>query len=303
MPCFVIAIQQASEWGWSNPLTISMLATGAVLLLAFTIVEFRVQDPIVSLRLFRKRVFLGDSLLLFVAQGSLTGVSIFVVIHLQVVMGFSPEKAGIAMLPVLLPAAFMIHLAGRSYDRMGGRLPVTVGGSMITVGLGILAYGMGQQSYLVMGIGMGLIGIGVPFVQLPANTDGMSRVDSARRGMASGVLQTFRQVGSVIGLAVIGAVIATNQTTDLTSDPELSKHAHLAERSLVDRAARGNAGALKTLREEDPEVARSLAMVVSRGIETGMWTAAGFSSMIIFIGIFLLEGRPASDPEKLMHGS
>ena len=296
MPCFVISIQQASEWGWSDPLTLGMLGLGLMLLVAFAIVEFCVEDPIVSLRLFRQRVFLGDSLLLFVAQGSLTGVSIFVVIHLQVVMGFSPEKAGIAMLPVLLPAALMIYLAGRSYDRMGGLFPVIGGGILITGGLSLLAYGMGQQSYLIMGVGMGLIGIGVPFVQLPANTDGMSRVESTRRGMASGVLQTFRQVGSVIGLAAIGAVIATTQASDLKSDTAVQRHAHLAKSSILDRAARGNANALKTLREDNPQVAKSLAKVVSNGIETGMWTAAGFSSTIIFIGIFLLEGVPARDP-------
>ena len=299
MPCFVISIQQASEWGWSSPLTLGMLGLGAILLIAFIVVEFCVEDPIVSLRLFRQRVFLGDSLLLFVAQGSLTGVSIFVVIHLQVVMGFSPEQAGVAMLPVLLPAAMMIYIAGRSYDRMGGRLPVIGGGVLITGGLCLLAYGMGQQSYLIMGIGMGFIGIGVPFVQLPANTDGMSRVDSTRRGMASGVLQTFRQVGSVIGLAAIGAVIATTQTSGLKSDTSIEAHAHLAKSSILDRAARGNANALKKLRVEEPQVAKSLAKVVSGGIETGMWTAAGFSSTIIFIGIFLLEGRPATDPEEL----
>ncbi|MAJ45721.1 MAG: hypothetical protein CBC35_00155 [Planctomycetes bacterium TMED75] len=298
MPCFIVAIQQASEWGWDSSLTLGLGGLGIVMLGAFTIVEFRVQDPIVSLGLFRQKVFLGDSILLFVTQASLTGVSIFVVIHLQVVMNFSPEEAGLAMLPMLLPAAVMIYLAGRSYDRMGGRIPVIGGGVLICTGLGLLAVGMGQKSYLIMGIGMGLVGLGVPFVQLPANTDGMSRVHATRRGMASGVLQTFRQVGSVIGLAAIGAVIAATQSAQLNSDPEIAAHADLAKSSLVDRAARGNANALDKLRSEDPEVADSLAKVVSDGIETGMWTAAGFSSMIIFIGIFLLEGRPANDPEE-----
>ena len=296
MPCFVISIQQASEWGWSNPLTLGLLGFGAATLVAFAIVECKVEDPIVSLRLFRQRAFLGDSLLLFVAQGSLTGVSIFVVIHLQVVMGFTPEKAGVAMLPVLLPAAIMIYLAGRSYDRMGGRLPVTGGGVLITGGLCLLAYGMGQQSYLIMAIGMGLMGTGVPFVQLPANTDGLSRVESTRRGMASGVMQTFRQVGSVIGLAAIGAVIATTQTTQLDADAAVKQHENLAKSSILDRAARGNANALAKLRKDDPVVAKSLANIVSDGIEMGMWTAAGFSTTIVFIGIFLLEGRPATDP-------
>ena len=296
MPSLIVGIQQASEWGWTNPLTLGLCGLGALLLIAFTFVEFKVDDPIVSLRLFRQRVFLGDSLLLFVTQASLTGVSIFVVIHLQVVMGFTPEKAGIAMLPMLVPAAVMIHVAGRSYDRVGGRLPVLAGGILICSGLVLLAVGMGRQSYLIMAIGMGLIGFGVPFVQLPANTDGMSRVHSSSRGMASGVLQTFRQVGSVVGIATIGAVIAATQFSRLESDPEIARHAELARGSVVDRAARGNASALQELREKEPEVAKSLAGVVSDGIEMGMWTAALFSGTIIFIGIFLMESRPAKDP-------
>ena len=78
----------------------------------------------------------------------------------------------------------------------------------MTAGLGVLATGTGMQIYVVMAIGLGLIGMGIPFVQLPANTDGMGRVDYRKRGMASGVLQTCRQFGAAIGIAVMGAVIA-----------------------------------------------------------------------------------------------
>ena len=295
MPSLIIAIQQASEWGWGSPLTIGLISLGVLLLAGFAVLEFRIPDPIVSLGLFRMAPFLGDSLLLFVAQASLTGVSIFVVIHLQVVMGFTPDQAGLAMLPVLFPAALMIYLAGRAYDRMGGKVPVILGGMLISIGLAVLAIGMQQRSYLVMAIGMCTIGVGVPFVQLPANTDGLSRVDSSSRGMASGVLQTFRQSGAVIGLAAIGAVIAGSQAAELDRDQALRQHATLAKSSLMDRAARGNADALQELREQDPEAAKDLARVVSDGISTGMWSASGFSLSMVFIGLFLIRRGPAGD--------
>lgn len=292
MPSLIIAIQQASEWGWDSPITIGLLASGVVLLVCFAVIEFRIEDPIVSLGLFRMRTFLGDSLLLFCAQACLTGVSIFVVIHLQVVMGFSPDRAGLAMLPVLLPAALMIYAAGRAFDRMGGRVPVILGGALISVGLGALALGMDERSYLVMAIGMCTIGTGVPFVQLPANTDGLGRVDSTSRGTASGVLQTFRQSGAVIGLAAMGAVIAGTQAAELDRDPELRAHATLAESSLLDRAARGNADALRKLREEDPDTAGELARVVSDGISTGMWSASGFALSMVVVGLTMIGREP-----------
>ena len=298
LPSLIIPIQQSSVWGWGSWWTIGLLVIGLVILGAFVLRELKVQDPIISLRLFADKVFLGDSILLFITQASVTGITIFIAIHLQVVMGFTPDQAGLAMLPVLVPAAVMIHFAGRWYDRTGGRRPVTVGGVVVTAGLGVLAAGTGMQIYLVMAIGMGLIGVGIPFVQLPANTDGMGRVENAKRGMASGVLQTCRQFGAAIGIAVMGAVIAGVQKNLTGKADAESRLGGEGDRMIVAEAARGEMPKLEALRSSDPELAGVIANIVSDGIVAGLWVATILASSIIFVAVVFLENRPVSSRRK-----
>lgn len=294
LPCLIIPIQQSSVWGWESPWTLGLIILGLVILTGFIWRELKVEEPIVSLRLFADKVFLGDSILLFITQASVTGITIFIAIHLQVVMQFSPEQAGLAMLPVLIPAAIMIHFAGRWYDRSGGRKPVATGGVVVTLGLGVLAVGTGMQTYFVMAIGMGLVGIGIPFVQLPANTDGMGRVGNQKRGMASGVLQTCRQFGAAIGIAVMGAVIAGVQNNLIMNADEDSGLKGEEEQALVSDAARGELPKLEALRESNPELAGMIADIVSEGIVTGLWMATIIASSIIIVAFAFLENHSIS---------
>lgn len=303
LPSLIIPIQQSSVWGWQSPWTIGVIVLGLLILAVFVWRELKVDDPIISLRLFADKVFLGDSLLLFITQASVTGITIFIAIHLQVVMGFTPDQAGLAMLPVLVPAAVMIHFAGRWYDRSGGRRPVAVGGVVVTAGLAVLATGTGMQIYIVMAMGLGLIGMGIPFVQLPANTDGMGRVDYRKRGMASGVLQTCRQFGAAIGIAVMGAVIAGVQNGLMRKEDAGFGLVNAEQRSLAKEAARGELPKLEALRETDPELAVVIANIVSEGIVAGLWTATIIASSIIIIAVVFLENTSVSMKKKVTGSS
>tara|TARA_B100001059_G_scaffold223398_1_gene248330 strand:- start:6513 stop:8084 length:1572 start_codon:yes stop_codon:yes gene_type:complete len=303
LPSLIIPIQQSSVWGWESPWTIGVIILGLMILTIFVWRELKVDDPIISLRLFADKVFLGDAILLFITQASVTGITIFIAIHLQVVMGFTPDQAGLAMLPVLVPAAVMIHFAGRWYDRSGGRRPVAVGGVIVTAGLGVLATGTGMQIYLVMAIGLGMIGMGIPFVQLPANTDGMGRVDSRKRGMASGVLQTCRQFGAAIGIAVMGAVIAGVQNGLMKKEDAGSGPGDGEQLSLAREAARGELPKLEALRETDPELAVVIANIVSDGIVAGLWVATIMASSIIIIAFVFLETTAVSMKKSVTRNS
>ena len=298
LPSLIIPIQQSSVWGWDDPWTLGLIVLGLIILTCFVRRELRVEEPIVSLRLFGDKVFLGDSMLLFVTQASVTGITIFIAIHLQVVMGYSPDQAGLAMLPVLIPAAIMIHFAGRWYDRSGGCWPVTSGGIVVTAGLAVLAIGTGMQFYPIMAVGMGLVGVGIPFVQLPANTDGMARVENSKRGMASGVLQTCRQFGAAIGIAMMGAVIAGVQNGLIQETDRNDGFSGEKEQTLLSQAARGEMPKLEELKRTNPELAGTVADIVSEGVVAGLWMATILASSIIIVGFLFLENRSSISGEK-----
>lgn len=218
LPALILGIKQGGEWGWNAPLTIGLLAGGGILLAIFIRVELASRHPVVQLGLFRDRGFLGDALMLMITQSAVTGVTIYLGLYLQDILGFSPVRAGAALMPLMIPVLVVMYFAGRAYDRRGVRLPATFGAVVVTAGLALLAVGTSAETYWIMMLGMIAIGSGVPFIQVPSNTDGMSRVGAERRGMASGVLQTFRQTGSVVGLALLAAVIAATGGPETAND-------------------------------------------------------------------------------------
>ena len=262
LPALTLGIKQGNDLGWFSTESIALLGGGLLMLFAFVVTEVRTEHPIVQIRLFKNRAFLGDALMLMLTQASVTGVMIYMGLYLQSVMGFSPARAGIALMPLMIPVLLVMYPAGRIYDQRGARLPATAGAITVTIGLSILAVGTGMESYWVIMIGMIGIGVGVPFIQVPSNTDGMSRVEAQRRGMASGVLQTFRQFGSVVGLAIIAAVIAAEGET--TGDREVAGR-------LPDSTMDG---------------------ITSIGTTNGIWTATAIAATIIIIAPLTLSKTP-----------
>lgn len=292
LPSFILAIQQAQDWGWQSSLTLFFLVSGLILLILFVFVELKVEHPIVHLELFKDRAFLGDALMLMVVQSAITGIVIFIGIYLQVVLGYSPANAGFALMPLMIPVVIMVHFAGRLYDRIGVRLPATIGGIVLTIGLAVLAWGTNAEQYPIMALGMVLIGTGVPFIQVPANTDGMSRVGGERRGMASGVLQTFRHFGSASGLAVLAAIIAATQDIGLANIELIHGIESESQSALIRGAAHGNLHDLNQLRQSNPESALELARIARSGIGTGVWAATCIAATIIVLAPLLLSSSP-----------
>ena len=289
LPALIVAIKQGQEWGWDNPVTLALAIGGVALLTLFVLVELRVEHPVVHLELFKDRAFLGDALMLMIVQCAITGIVIFIGIYLQVVLGYSPDSAGIALMPLMVPVLIMVHFAGRLYDKIGTRRPATVGGIFLVVGLGVLAWGTSTQHYFIMAIGMVLIGTGVPFVQVPSNTDGISRVEDERRGMASGVMQTFRHFGAATGLAVLAAIIATTQAHDLSTSTVINDNQIEVAQEMIAGAAQGNLNDIQELRASSPQLAAEIVRITRNGIASGVWAAMAIAATIIVLAPLLLS--------------
>jgi MFS family permease len=127
---------------------------------------------------------------------------------MQNMLGYSPLQAGIRFLPATLMIVAIAPLAGRLTDRIGARLPIAVGLTLVTAAMVWLTqidaattYGTLWPSFVLMGIGMAL-------VMSPMSTAAMNAVADAKAGIASGILSMNRMIGGTLGVAVIGAVFA-----------------------------------------------------------------------------------------------
>lgn len=205
----VFGLMQSSSWGWSDPGVLVPLVGGVIAVALFVVVELRVAAPLIDLGIFRSGNFAADSVVLFVVQFALMGISVFGSIYSQDVLGFSPVEAGLALLPMTIPLLIFAPQVGKLYDRLGPRGLVTGGCLGAAVGFALSATLVVDLDYWRLVPGYVLLGIGIAFIMTPSNTDGMNAAPAALRGQASGVIQSVRQIGGTLGIAVLSSVIFT----------------------------------------------------------------------------------------------
>jgi EmrB/QacA subfamily drug resistance transporter len=209
----VFAVQQSSDWGWGAPSILLPLAAGLLGGALFVGGQLRSADPLVDLRLLANRAFLGDGAVMALVQFGMIGATLFASLYGQDLMGFSPARAGLNALPMILPLTVSAQLGGRWFDRAGARRPALTGLSITVIGLVLWTASLPHLTYWWQLPGMALAGFGIGLIISPTNTDALSRVESSRRGQASGLVQTLRQLGSTLGVAVIGTVVVHRTTS------------------------------------------------------------------------------------------
>jgi EmrB/QacA subfamily drug resistance transporter len=211
----VLALQQSATWGWEDPLTWGLLLVAAVLLVLFILIERRASEPLVQLKLFQDRNFTGDNVVLFCIQFALVGLTVFGAIFVQDILGFSAIEAGLSLLALTLPLFVVAPRAGHLYDRLGPRLLVGTGAALVAAAFFWSAAMLDKLSYPWLVPGYVVMGIGIGLVMGPANTDGMNAAARDFRGQASGVIQTVRQIGGTVGLAIMGTIVVNVQHSQL----------------------------------------------------------------------------------------
>jgi MFS family permease len=245
----------------------------------------------VNLELLKDRGFLADAGMLGLMQFALTGTAIQLPILTQATWGFDPQQAGLATLPLVLPVVLLVQAAGRLYDRFGVRrlaVPAAVIASMSVVLLGVAAI---ERSLPLLFTGMVVLGMSMPFVNMPANTDGMRRVVPERRGLASGLLQTVRMTGSTVGVAVTAAIAAN---FELGADALMQLDCGDVSPEVVQRAAAGDPKAFSTVAASVPDDSECLD-VIRTGISTGIgwgFVVAGIVASTAFLAA--IRWRPGT---------
>jgi MFS family permease len=296
----VLGLMQAQDWGWGSVAVISLLAVGAVLIVSFIAVERRARAPLIQLGLFRSRNFSIDNVVLALVQFALTGLTVFGAIYVQELLDFGPIGAGLSLIPLTAPLLVLAPQAGKFYDRLGPRALVGTGAVVCAAGLGWSAALLDKLSYPWLLPGYVAMGIGLALVMTPASTDAMNTAAARFRGEASGVMQTVRQVGGTVGLAVMGTIVATVQSDKLTS-LSASVQAPAAQKAELGRRlaeAHGNPSALKGIA---PQLVDATKDALASGISTAYWVGAAalFAGGLLAWG--LLRRVRAADAEAPAH--
>lgn len=200
----VLGVQQAGAWGAPAVLT---LAAGLVLLAGFAVGALRARDPLLDLRLLARRAFLGNLVVAGLVQFGLLAVVLFGSLYLQDLLRLRPMTTGLAALPLIVPVAVASQIGGRWYDRSGVRPPVLTGLVVAVTGLVAWTVALPDLAYRPQVPGMILTSVGLGLLLSPTNADALDRVPAGARAQASGLMQTGRQLGGTLGVAVIGTIV------------------------------------------------------------------------------------------------
>jgi EmrB/QacA subfamily drug resistance transporter len=217
----VFGLSRAEIDGWGNTGTILCLTAGVVLLIAFVLIERRVEQPLLPLRIVLDRNRGGAFLAMGLTAIAMFGVFLFLTYYLQLTKGFSPVKSGLAFIPMIL---FVLAASVTSNIKLlpilGARRLITIGMVLGAFSLFVLSRITADSSYAthilpvlpVMGIGFGLIFS----TSFNTATAGVARTDA---GVASATVNTMQQVGGSIGTAALSTVAAHATASYITAHP------------------------------------------------------------------------------------
>lgn len=298
----VLGLMQSRSWGWDAPATIALLAVAALALPALVLWELRESEPLVQMRLFAKRNFSADALVLAIISFALVATSVYGAIWAQDVLGFTPIEAGLSLMPLTIPLLLIAPRVGALYDRIGPRYPVSIGTALVGLGLGWNAAVLSKIEYAWIVPGYVAMGVGLAFVMGQANTDALNAAPRQMRGQASGVVQTSRQIGSTLGIAIIGTVVAHVQQSQIT-DVIASRRLQGADVGQLERAVTDSGGATggsdaATSAGIPATVIRALHEAVTSAISSGYWLAASLLVVTAVVAFALLRRQIPTDAER-----
>jgi EmrB/QacA subfamily drug resistance transporter len=205
----VYGIVSTDAHAWGSGLVVSYLIVGTALLAGFVAIETRHPHPLVPLRLFRSRSLTGANLIMIVIGSVMFSLFFFLSQFVQDVQKYSPLRTGFAFLPMPIAIIIGTQLSSRVVSRVGPRILLAIGPLISAGGLALLSR-LHQHSGYLLHVGVpGAIttfGVGLSFV--PITLAATSGVDPHEAGLASGLINTTRQIGGSVGLAVLLTVVA-----------------------------------------------------------------------------------------------
>ncbi|HEY7263808.1 MAG TPA: MFS transporter [Trebonia sp.] len=272
---------------WASGPTVALLAVAVVALVAFVAVERRRPDPMLDLALLRNAPFtallVAGALLSAAAWASMTYLSLW----LQSVLGLSPIKAGLVLLPAALMAFAVSAAVGRVMHTTSPR--ILVGAGLLVIAAGALAQAVvstGSSWWVVMP-GLTLVGIGAGLAMAPLSATAMAAVPAERAGMAGGAVSTFRQLGFAFGIAVLGEVFHGGLT-------------RVAGPPLAGNLAAGQAGFVMA---RSPGLTPLVHRAFAAGLDLTFVVAAGLGVVAGVVVLVFVRPRTARGEESVPSGS
>ncbi|WP_433465908.1 MFS transporter [Spirillospora sp. CA-128828] len=291
MAALVWAIISGPQHGWTDARTVAAAASGCAALGLFVFWQHRNPEPMLDLGLLRRRAFSGAATMIAMFGFALAGVMFALTQLLQLVLGYGPLKAGLALLPVAVAAAAGNGLGASLEARFGAR-PALVGGfGVLGAGLAVLGLTDPRDGYAVLAVALVVVGFGAGLGSPAAYATLMSAVPPEEAGVSSAVNDAGQELGTALGVAVLGSVVSAAYARALPdSAPAAARH------SLGEALAAG-----------DPGLADAAKDAFAHALSVGSLAASGVMLATALFAALVLRSAPApaggAEPEKLLESA
>ena len=209
---------EANNYGWGSARIVGSFVVAAVALVVFVQLERHRRAPMLDLTLFRNRTYVGANLAMLLVALAMFGVFFFVSLYMQNVLGFSAVQAGAAFLPMTVLIIVIAPLSGRLSDRWGSRWLMAGGMVLLAIQLTYFSQLPTDATFWRLLPALVIGGFGMSMTMTPSSAAAMRAVPVEKAGVGSAVLNACRQVGGSTGIALMGAIMASQLATPPTTE-------------------------------------------------------------------------------------
>lgn len=218
---FVLGMIEAPSRGWSNSIVLSLLLGGITTAVLFSWAELRSPHPLLDVRLFANRAFGSSAASLTLQFLATFGLFFLIVQYLQLVLDFSPLQSALALTPIAVPVMALSVVAPLLIPRIGLRILTAIGVAFLGTGIALITRLDSGSSYSEVCVPLIVAAIGLGFSTTPATAAIVANAPDANQGVASAVNDASREIGSAIGVALAGSILAAGYGNHIQPAVEL----------------------------------------------------------------------------------
>lgn len=203
----LVALDQASDWGWGDARIIGLLVISALSLVTLVVSQRRAgSEALIPQDVIGRPRFRAACLTIVLTSGVFFAILLYVPQYMEKVLGFSALEAGVGFLPLLLVFSATAFVAGPMYNKFGARPPLVAGAVCLPVGAVLLSFVGVNSSYVALVPGLVVVGVGVGLFNSTVTTAALTALDPSRTGVGSGLTFMFQLVSGAVGVGIATSV-------------------------------------------------------------------------------------------------
>jgi EmrB/QacA subfamily drug resistance transporter len=304
LAALTLAFNEApNPWAFTSAKFVVVLVGGAMLLTGFFLVERRLHEPLVDVKMFARRNLSGASIVVFVLDFAFGAVLFFIPTYLQDLLGYNALQAGLLLLPSSVTMMIAMPIGGRLFERFGPLIPIV--GGMVIAGAAMLLLGGISSSTRYAGLWppLALLGFGIGTALTPMNLAALNSVAGRSHGSVAAIITTLGGLGSTFGVALSGALFESVQTSRIVSAAaDRGVHLTAAVARQLEGLLNGTSSSTAALARYPADQHQAVRDAVHQGfisaIDTTMKLSFALVIVAVVLALLLIRAQQASVLER-----